>query len=185
MAAEQLELARAFGAPRALGEALRAAALVRGGADALALLDEAVSVLGGSGAPLSLAHALADHGAALREAGRRRESREPLQRALQLAERCGAAALARHARAALSAGGGRPPPTEVTGVAALTPSERRVAALAAGGLTNRRIAQTLFVTEKTVEIHLTNAYRKLGIRTRWQLPEKLGEPEEERLLQVG
>jgi DNA-binding CsgD family transcriptional regulator len=185
LAAEQLELARAFGAPRALGEALRAAALVRGGGGGLALLDEAVAVLDGSGAPLSLAHALADQGGALREAGRRRESREPLQRALKLAERCGAAALARHARAALSAGGGRPPPTEVIGVAALTPAERRVAALAVDGLTNRSIAQTLFVTEKTVEIHLRNAYRKLGIRNRWQLPEKLGETEEERLVEVG
>jgi DNA-binding CsgD family transcriptional regulator len=185
LAAEQLELARAFGAPRALGEALRAAALVRGGLDALALLDEAVAVLAGARAPLALAHALADQGGALREAGRRRESREPLGRALKLAERCGAAALARHARAALSAGGGRPPPTELTGVAALTPAERRVAALAVDGLTNRGIAQALFVTEKTVEIHLRNAYRKLGIRTRWQLPERLGEAEAERLVEVG
>ena len=185
LAAEQLELARAFGAPRALGEALRAAALMRGGADALALLDEAVAVLDGSGATLSLAHALADQGAALREAGRRKESREPLRRALKLAERCGATALQRRARAGLTAGGGRPPRSETTGLAALTPAERRVAALAASELTNREIAQTLFVTEKTVEIHLTNAYRKLGIRSRWQLPALLTESDAERLAAVG
>ena len=51
----------------------------------------------------------------------------------------------------------------------LTPAERRVCDLGRGELTNRQIAQTLFVTEKTVEVHLTNAYRKLGIRSRFQL----------------
>ena len=57
----------------------------------------------------------------------------------------------------------------MAGVAALTASERRVADLAAGGSTNRDIAQALFVTPKTVEVHLSNAYRKLGIRSRRDL----------------
>ncbi len=185
MAAEQLRLARAFGAPRALGEALRSAGLVRGGSEALSLLEQGVAVLKGSGAPLSLAHVLTDYGAALREAGRRADSRGPLRRALKLAERCGATALARRARGALTVGGGRPPPSETTGVAALTPAERRVATLAARELTNREIAQALFVTEKTVEIHLTSTYRKLGIRSRWQLPAPLGAAGEELLLEIG
>jgi DNA-binding NarL/FixJ family response regulator len=55
----------------------------------------------------------------------------------------------------------------------LTPSERRVADLAADGLSNRDIAQTLFVTPKTVEVHLTSAYRKLDIATRQQLADAL------------
>lgn len=56
-----------------------------------------------------------------------------------------------------------------SGEAALTPSERRVAQLAAAGHTNRDIAQALFVTPKTIEVHLSHAYQKLGIRSRSQL----------------
>jgi DNA-binding CsgD family transcriptional regulator len=100
---------------------------------------------------------------------RRREGRDALRRALEVAQGCGATALAERARGAAGAGGGRPPRLELTGVDALTPAERRVCELAAGEQTNREIAQQLFVTEKTVELHLTNAYRKLGIRSRFQL----------------
>jgi DNA-binding CsgD family transcriptional regulator len=171
VAARQLHAARAFGAPRALGTALRAAAAVEGGEAGLAHLEEAIAVLEGSSARLARAQALADYGRLLRELGRRRESRDPLRLAIALADECGAPVLAERARAELSAGGGRPPPAETEGVAALTPAERRVAMLAAQGPTNREIAQTLFVTEKTVEIHLSRAYRKLGIRSRWQLGE--------------
>jgi DNA-binding CsgD family transcriptional regulator len=179
VADRQLERARSFGAPRALGTALRAAAAVKGGETALGHLEEAVAVLEDSLARLVLAQVLADYGALLRELGRRRESRDPLRRAISLTDVCGAPVLAERARAELTAGGGRPPPAETEGMAALTPAERRVATLAARGPTNREIAQTLFVTEKTVEIHLSRAYRKLGIRSRWQLPEfvALEEPE--------
>lgn len=61
-----------------------------------------------------------------------------------------------------------------TGVEALTATERRVATIATGGLTNRTVAQALFVSEKTVETHLGHAYRKLGIVTRSQLAGALG-----------
>lgn len=61
----------------------------------------------------------------------------------------------------------------LTGPSSLTPSERRVAELAAQGLSNREIAETLWVTRKTVELHLGNAYGKLDIRSRSQLPEAL------------
>jgi DNA-binding CsgD family transcriptional regulator len=100
---------------------------------------------------------------------RRREGREALRRAAEQALACGATALAERAVAELGTGGGRRARLELTGVAALTPAERRVCALAADELTNRQIAQSLYVTEKTVELHLTSAYRKLGIRSRFQL----------------
>jgi DNA-binding NarL/FixJ family response regulator len=64
-------------------------------------------------------------------------------------------------------------------VEALTASERRIATLAAEGLSNPEIAQALFVTKKTVETHLGNAYRKLGIRSRRELGAALREPAED------
>ncbi len=62
------------------------------------------------------------------------------------------------------------------GVESLTPSERRVAELAATGMTNRQVAQSLFLTVKTIETHLAAAYDKLGIRSRQQLPTALSRP---------
>jgi DNA-binding NarL/FixJ family response regulator len=97
------------------------------------------------------------------------EAREPLRRALELADSCGAGALAEEVRSELYASGARPRTSALSGVEALTASERRVAGLAADGQTNRDIAQSLFVTPKTVEVHLSNAYRKLGIRSRREL----------------
>src|SRR5215218_9198837 len=98
---------------------------------------------------------------------------EPLREGLALAARCGARALERRARAELAAIGVRPRTTDRTGADSLTPSERRVVELAATGGTNREIAQTLFVTEKTVETHLGRSFRKLDISSRRQLPEVL------------
>ena len=66
----------------------------------------------------------------------------------------------------------------MSGVDALTASERRIAAMAADGLSNPEIAQALFVTKKTVEAHLGNAYRKLGINARGQLPDALRETDQ-------
>jgi DNA-binding CsgD family transcriptional regulator len=94
------------------------------------------------------------------------EAREPLREGLALAERCGARALERRARDELVAAGARPRRRELTGVDSLTPSERRVAAMAASGMTNREIAQALFVTVKAIRFHLGNAYRKLGVSNR-------------------
>jgi DNA-binding NarL/FixJ family response regulator len=109
----------------------------------------------------------------LRAAGKRSAAREPLLEALALATRCGALGPARRARAELAAIGVRPRTTEHSGVDSLTPSERRVVELAAAGGTNREIAQTLFVTEKTVETHLGRAFRKLDVSSRRQLPDTL------------
>jgi DNA-binding CsgD family transcriptional regulator len=170
LAAEELELARRWGAPRALGRALRVAGLVHGNETGLPLLHEAVDVLENSPARLEHAKALVDLGAALRRTGRRGDAKHHLTRALDLAHHCGAAPLARHAETELRAAGARPRRGHLTGPGALTPSERRVADLAVQGQTNRDIAQQLFVTVKTVEVHLGSVYRKLGITKRNQLP---------------
>lgn len=170
LAREGLQVARQFGAPRALCRALRSAGTAIGGADGLELLEEAVTVGTGSAARLEAAYAQADLGHELMGQRRRREGREVLRAALPAALDCGASRLADRIRGDLGAGGGRPPRLERTGIKALTPAERRTCELAATGLPNREVAQTLFVTEKTVELHLTNAYRKLGIRSRFQLP---------------
>ena len=169
LAGEQLAVARCVGAPGGLGRSLRAAALATDDGQRLALLEEAVGVLKRSTARLELAHALADLGAELNRRNRRREGREAARKAMALARECGATALAERAHGELQAGPGRRARTELTGPNALTPAEWRVCRQAVEGHTNREIAEALFVTEKTVERHLGNAYQKLGIRSRFQL----------------
>jgi DNA-binding CsgD family transcriptional regulator/tetratricopeptide (TPR) repeat protein len=173
LADEELELARAWGAPRALGAALRARGVVVGGEEGLASLLEAVAVLDPSPARLELARALTDLGATLRRGGRRKDARDPLRRGMDLAHRCGAAPLAERARTELRATGARPRSSMLTGVESLTPSERRVAEMAASGLSNRELAQRLFVTQKTIEAHMRSIFRKLGIAARAELPDAL------------
>ena len=85
----------------------------------------------------------------------------------------GAIAIGKRAHAELEATGERSAPPEAVGAQVLTPSERRVAELAAEGLSNREIAQSLFLTVKTVEGHLTHAYRKLDVHSRTELPKAL------------
>jgi DNA-binding CsgD family transcriptional regulator len=176
LAAEEVTLARAYHGPRALGIALRAAGLAEGGSRGIELLRQAVRVLDGSSARLEHARAMTDLGAALRRAGHRAESREILRPALDLAHRCAALALTERARTELIAAGGRPRRLVLSGLDSLTPGERRVAQLAAAGLSNRDIAQHLFITARTVEGHLTHAYHKLAITTREQLPAALTPP---------
>ncbi|MBJ7331172.1 MAG: AAA family ATPase [Solirubrobacteraceae bacterium] len=163
-----LETARAWGAPGTVGTALRVLGTIEreGGLDTLRA---AVEALEGSSARLDLAHALAAYGAALRRARQPTDAREPLRRALDVASACEAGALVEEIRAELAASGARPRTDALAGVESLTPSERRVVDLAAAGNPNRDIAQQLYVTPKTVEVHLTNAYRKLGVRSRHEL----------------
>jgi DNA-binding CsgD family transcriptional regulator/tetratricopeptide (TPR) repeat protein len=169
LAVEELELARKWGAPRALGAALRVSGLVEGGAQGIELLEEAVSVLCDSPAKLEHARARTDLGAALRRANRRKDAREQLRRGIELATICGAAPLVARAETELLATGARPRRVALSGLESLTPSELRVAEMAAEGPTNREIAQALFVTPKTVEVHLSSVYRKLEISSRAQL----------------
>jgi DNA-binding CsgD family transcriptional regulator len=168
LAREELAITRAFGAPSSLGRTLRVLGTLERD-QGLDTLREAVDVLERSTARLEYAKALAALGSALRLARKPTEAREPLRLALDLAGACGAEAFAEHVRSELHAAGARPRREALSGVESLTPSERRVVDLAAAGRTNRDIAQELYVTPKTVELHLSNAYRKLGIRSRREL----------------
>jgi DNA-binding NarL/FixJ family response regulator len=173
LAQTDLELARRFGAPGTVGIALRVLGTLEREAG-LDHLRQAVEVLSESPARLEHAKALAALGAALRRVGSRAEAREPLRAALALAERCGARPLAERTRAELVATGARPRHTARHGVDALTTQELRIARLAADGGSNREIAQELFLTIRTVEMHLTHAYQKLEIASRKQLAPALG-----------
>jgi DNA-binding CsgD family transcriptional regulator len=166
---EELALARAFGGQRTLGVTLRSAGVVIGGSEGEALLREAVATSERAGVGLDRARALVELGALLRRDNRRREARDLLRDGLDLAHRAGARPLADRAATELRATGAKPRRAPLTGVDSLTASERRVAELAAQGLTNREIAQALFVTARTVEGHLTRTFQKLDLRSRDEL----------------
>lgn len=169
-AREDLGIAERWGCARAHGRSLRTLGQITSSA---VLLRQSVEILEGSPARLELAYSLAALGAFRRRAGQRRDARDPLHRALDLAEVCGAAPLVQQVRTELRTAGFRPRRDRLTGVDALTPSERRVAELAADGASNRDVAQHLFITTKTVEVHLTSAYRKLGVNRRVELAKAL------------
>ena len=166
VAETDLELARRWGAPGALAASTRTLGLLAGEPD---LLRESVALAERSGGELEHARSLFELGAAIRRDGRRSEAREPLYAALDKAHRCGATVLAKRAREELVATGARPRRAVRTGIDALTPSELRVARMAAAGMTNPEIAQELFVTIRTVQTHLTSTYRKLEITSRSEL----------------
>lgn len=169
VAEDALRRARETGAAWALSRALRTVGVLAPATDGLATLEESVRVLGPGMADLEYASSLLEWGAALRRANRREAAREPLSEALQLAGRCGAAGLVERARHEIAATGARPRRVRATGASALTPSETRVAALAADGLGNPEIARMLLVSRKTVEKHLANVYLKLEISSRREL----------------
>jgi DNA-binding CsgD family transcriptional regulator len=177
LAAEELELARTFGAPRALGVAMRAAGIASGGDEGEQLLRDAAATLERGDARLEWARTLADLGAMLRRRNERTQARALLREALDAAHRLGAAGLAQRAETELRATGARPRRLVLTGLESLTASERRIAELASQELTNREIAQVLFVTDRTVESHLTSVFRKLELDSRSELPAALAEPD--------
>jgi DNA-binding CsgD family transcriptional regulator len=175
LALDELRLARELGTPRATGIAQRTVAMVSPADDRQRLLEEALETLDGGPSRLELARVTCELGAELRRRGERSASRDVLRRAHTLASECGATRLANRARDELGRSGARLMREPASGVEGLTPSEVRVAELAAEGLTNREVAQALFVSEKTVETHLGRVYRKLGIKSRHALPGALGE----------
>ena len=138
------------------------------------LLRCALDELSGSDVALDRAHTLVALGSALRRRGRRRECREVLRQGRDMARTCGAGALVDYACAELESSGARRPTRSSTGLDALTVAERRVAESAASGLSNREIAEVLFISRKTVETHLSSAYRKLGVAGRPGLADRFG-----------
>jgi DNA-binding CsgD family transcriptional regulator len=172
LAEEAVGIAREAGGRRGIGVALRVQGVI-GGGDGVRNLAEAVEILAGTRARLQHAKALVDLGAALRRGNRRKDAREPLREGLDMAHRCGAASLEERARTELAVTGARPRSARLSGIEALTPSELRVARMASRGMTNREIAQSLFVTTKTIETHLRHVYQKLGIGGRTEFPADL------------
>lgn len=168
LASRGLEIARATGS--VWGEAVALQALASAGVeDAIGLLEEATALAADRGLALEEARSKALLGAQLRRRGERRSAEALLRESLGAAEARGALGVATRARDELVRLGLRPRRRPASGVASLTPSERRVAELAAAGLTNPEIAQSLFVSLRTVETHLTHTYRKLEISSRDQL----------------
>lgn len=165
-----VDVARRFGAASSLGAALRVHGRLARDEDSLR---EAVRVLNSAPARLEWARALIDLGASLRRSGARRDAREPLRTGHDLALICQARELAEQARTELAASGIRVAPRDPVRRDELTPSERRIAQMAADGAYNKEIAQALFLSVKTIEMHLSNAYRKLNVRSRHHLPEAL------------
>jgi DNA-binding CsgD family transcriptional regulator len=176
LADEQLTVARRRGIATAEARLLLARARAFEGPRRIAALEDAVEAARRSPSRLVQAQALGELGATLRRAGSRVAARQPLRQARELAHRCGATGLEATAHDELVIAGARPKRLALSGVDALTASERRVAELAAHGLRNRDIAETLFITLKTVETHLSHAYAKLDIQARSQLTDALGAP---------
>ena len=176
LAAEELELARTFGAPRALGVAMRAAGIASGGDEGEQLLRDAAATLERGEARLERARTLADLAAMLRRRNQRTRARALLREALDAAHRLGAPG-SRSAPRRSFAPRARPRRLVLTGLESLTASERRIAELASQELTNREIAQVLFITDRTVESHLTSVFRKLELDSRSELPAALAEPD--------
>jgi DNA-binding CsgD family transcriptional regulator len=174
LANDELELARAFGTPRALASRGELQVSWREAGAGRFCSRRAVDAFHDAGARLERARALADLGAMLRRRNRRTDARELLREAFDIAHRAGAAPLAAHAETELRATGGRPRRVVLTGLDSLTASERRIAELASQDLTNREIAQMLFITARTVEGHLTSVFRKLQLDSRNGLSAVLG-----------
>ncbi|GHH44420.1 AAA family ATPase [Lentzea cavernae] len=173
LAQEEVALARVWGAPRALGMALRAEGRVTAGAAGRTVLEEAVRVLRGSPARLELARALVDLGVVARRQGDTAFARTCLRDAVDLAQKCGSSAMAGRAYSELVATSAGPRRMRQTGPTALTPVEHQVAELAARGRSDDEIASTLLMPADGVENVLSGIYRKLGIGGRLQLADAL------------
>jgi ATP/maltotriose-dependent transcriptional regulator MalT len=164
IAAEHLALCRASDVPHLVGEALCLSGSVAADPDdGAALARQGVELLAGTGSRWRLGQGQLTLGVLLRRAGRKAEAREHLRESAGTLSACGAATDAAFAREELLATGARLTRTHHR---QLTPSETRVVRLALAGHSNAEIAAQLFVGRKTVETHLSAAYRKLGVTGR-------------------
>jgi DNA-binding CsgD family transcriptional regulator len=141
-------------------------------------LREALDVLARTDDALETVRAHVELGAALRRAGLRAEARAELGAARDRAEHLRLPALAARAEEEQKASGGRPRRARLSGAESLTPSERRIADRARAGASNRQIAAELFLTNKTVEWHMGNVFRKLGVASRQELAAALADEAE-------
>ena len=165
----------ASGTPWALSLRARSEALVLGAsAEAETRYEEALHRFGATPLAAELARTQLLYGEWLRRRRRRRDACEHLTAALTAFTRMGAELFARRAAQELSAAGGSQPETVRDRRSALTAQERRIADLAARGLTNAEISEQLFISESTVDYHLSKVFRKLGISSRRRIRDKLG-----------
>jgi DNA-binding NarL/FixJ family response regulator len=163
--------------PWALATAKRGDALLRlasdaGSDEAATDLADAAADYGALDLRIDRARSLLNLGRAQRRQRKWGAARETFDEAAAAFDELGSTGWAEHARAEHGQVGGRGPQT--TGE--LTPTEQRVAELAADGLGNKEIAQSLHVSVRTVEVHLKHTYAKLGVRSRSQLARRLSEP---------
>jgi DNA-binding CsgD family transcriptional regulator len=166
---EQFEReARELESPWGLAVAARLRGLLDAAAgdlpSALVSLERALAEQESRGWPFERGRTLLAFGVTQRRAKQKRAARKSLRAALAVFEELGAPLWEEKARADLRRLGGRP-----RGLGELTPTEERVAALVGEGRTNREVAAALYITERTVEGHLTRIYAKLGVRSRAQL----------------
>lgn len=172
LAADEARYAERWGTRTARGQALRAAGLAAGG-DGVPALREACAELALSPSRREELLAQIDLGEALRRTGERTEAREVLTAAMELAQGCGAGRLADRAYQELLVAGAKPRRRQFSGLESLTAAERRVAGMAADGSANKEIAESLFLSIRTVENHLSRVYGKLGISSRTDLAESM------------
>jgi DNA-binding CsgD family transcriptional regulator len=170
---EELRLAMQWGSPRPLAIGLRRRGLLSPGGQGLEDLECSLRLLNGRGMPLEQARTLLALGRVHRLQRRSQQARVIFGEARTLALACGANGVLARVDEELLAAGGRPRLRQEASCAPLTASEDRVARLAVSGRTNDEIARELFVARRTIEVHLTNTYRKLNIRGRAELPAAL------------
>ncbi|GAA4056830.1 helix-turn-helix transcriptional regulator [Actinomadura miaoliensis] len=163
LAWQEQAAAMRWGEPRAIGRALTAVALVDGKGQEIDLLTEAAELLEVAAAPVELGTVSYELGVRLVEQGERTRGRGQLERARLLFTRIGIQHRADEVERALHAMGMSCPGE------ALTSREMRIARLAQAGMTNKQIAGHLYLALRTVEVHLSRVYRKLGISGREEL----------------
>ncbi|MBL1100232.1 ATP-binding protein [Streptomyces coffeae] len=167
------EPVRRWGTCRALGMIRMARGVLTAGDSGIDLLIDAVNMLADSPGRLQQSRAEYLLGRRLHRRGDAEGARERLRRSIDLAVLCRDKQQLDQSLPALTEAGGRLWHGTDSPADALSGSERRVAEQAAAGATNREIAESLFLTQRTVEFHLTSVYRKLGIRSRLELPAAL------------
>ena len=162
LAEKALQDAERVGSNSAIGIALRTKAALAAPAEALDLLRQSVEALGKSPAAYEHALALVDYGSALRRAGRPRDAVSVLEQGVELATQCGADGLSARGQGELVAAGASPHRMRAVETRALNARERQAAELAVEGLTVRKIAARMRVSENEARRLLASAHRKVG-----------------------